>query len=658
MHDMNVSIPARAPLRPALVRILAVLACLAAACAFAVLTPLPAEAHEMPRVRIEATVLEDGVLHVEEERTFAFDDEVNGVFWTIPIAKNEQGRPSWVDVASLGAAIVGEDGAEHALERTGEAQPGDDGVFTVAEENDVIRIQLFSPHADDTQATFRLSYDLTGAVMAWADTAELYWRFVGPDWEESSENVELTVRFAGADASGEDARVGENFRAWAHGPLEGEVALDGAAPNVTATVPRVRDGEYAEVRSVFPRSWVPGLAPVGDAGETERMDHVLSEEAGFAEDANARRAQMQALVSVGSGAQIALPAVLLVVVAAYRIVRCRAPKPDFQQEYLREVPTDAHPATVAAFMDDGRVGRRSFVVTLMKLTDEGVIGVSDHPAKDAGGESSYRLVLRDPARLGASGIDGAALRLFFREGAQSSSFAALSTCTSGDALTAEALTSGFSDAVERDLKARGLVASVDTFKSVATVAAAVLFCASLILALTTDGATLLPFGIGLALTIVALVIALTARIVTREAAELRARCEAFRHWIERAARTGEAVDFDSEEGHRMLVYASAVGVGEGTLRRLVSQTDESAAHAVDGVADVAYAGVASYPYPLMWWFWPHYGMHASPMHDASDAYGSAVASVAVSSGSSAAGTGGGFSFGGGGGVGGGGGGTF
>ena len=658
MHDMNVSIPARAPLRPALVRILAVLACLAAACAFAVLTPLPAEAHEMPRVRIEATVLEDGVLHVEEERTFAFDDEVNGVFWTIPIAKNEQGRPSWVDVASLGAAIVGEDGAEHALERTGEAQPGDDGVFTVAEEDNAIRIQLFSPHADDTQATFRLSYDLTGAVMAWADTAELYWRFVGPDWEESSENVELAVRFAGAGASADTAVVGENFRAWAHGPLEGEVALDGADSNVTATVPRVRDGEYAEVRAVFPRSWVSGLAPVGDAAQTERMDHILSEEAGFAEDANARRAQMQTLISVGSGAQIALPAVLLVVVAAYRIVRCRAPKADFQQEYLREVPTDAHPATVAAFMDDGRVGRRSFVVTLMKLTDEGVIGVSDHPAKDAGGESSYRLVLRDPARLGASGIDGAALRLFFREGLQSSSFAALSTCTSGDALTAEALTSGFSDAVERDLKARGLVASVDTFKSVATVAAAVLFCASLILALTTDGATLLPFGIGLALTIVALVIALTARIVTREAAELRARCEAFRHWIERAARTGEAVDFDSEEGHRMLVYASAVGVGERTLRRLVSQTDESAAHAVDGVADVAYAGVASYPYPLMWWFWPHYGMHASPMHDASDAYGSAVASVAVSSGSSAAGTGGGFSFGGGGGVGGGGGGTF
>ena len=658
MHDMNVSIPARAALRPIVTRTLAVIACLVAACALAALTPLSAEAYEMPHVRIEATVLEDGALHVEEERTFAFDDEVNGVFWTIPIATNEQGRPSWVDVASLGAAIVDEAGAERALERVGEAQPGDDGVFTVSEEDDAIRIQLFSPHADDTQATFRLSYGLTGAVMAWADTAELYWQFVGPDWEESSENVELAVRFADAGASADTAVVGENFRAWAHGPLEGEVALDGADSNVTATVPRVRDGEYAEVRAVFPRSWVSGLAPVDDAAQTERMDHILSEEAGFAEDANARRAQMQTLISVGSGAQIALPAVLLVVVTAYRIVRCRTPKADFQQEYLREVPTDAHPATVAAFMDDGRVGRRSFVVTLMKLTDEGVIGVSDRPAKDTGGAASYRLVLRDPARLAESGIDGAALRLFFREGAQSSSFAALSTCTSGDALTAEALTSGFTDAVERDLKARGLVASVDTFKSVATVAAAVLFCASLILALATDGATLLPFGIGLALTIVALVIALTARIVTREAAELKARCEAFRHWIEHAARTGEAVDFDSEEGRLMLVYASAVGVGEGALRRLVSQTDESAAHAVDGVADVAYAGVASYPYPLMWWFWPHYGMHASPMRDASDAYGSAVASVAVSAGSSAAGTGGGFSFGGGGGVGGGGGGTF
>ena len=163
----------------------------------------------MPRVVIDAVVGADGALNITEERTFAFDDEVNGVFWTVPIMQNEQGRPSWVDVASIEASLV-EDGSARELARTGEAEPGDDGVFTVAEEDDNLRIQLFAPHEADTQATFRLTYALTGAVMAWADTAELYWQFVGPDWDEPARNVSLTVRFAAA--SGAPAEVGETFR--------------------------------------------------------------------------------------------------------------------------------------------------------------------------------------------------------------------------------------------------------------------------------------------------------------------------------------------------------------------------------------------------------------------------------------------------------------
>ena len=170
-------------------RIWLALAVLIAALACA--RPVSARAYEMPRVVIDAVVGADGVLNITEERTFAFDDEVNGVFWTVPIVQNEQGRPSWVDVASIEASLV-EDGSARELARTGEAEPGDDGVFTVAEEDDSLRIQLFAPHEADTQATFRLTYALTGAVMAWADTAELYWQFVGPDWDEPAQNVSLT----------------------------------------------------------------------------------------------------------------------------------------------------------------------------------------------------------------------------------------------------------------------------------------------------------------------------------------------------------------------------------------------------------------------------------------------------------------------------------
>ena len=61
---------------------------------------LPAVAFgvEMPNVDIRATVQADGSLMVEEARTFEFDDDVNGVYWTIPYARNEQGETSSIMV--------------------------------------------------------------------------------------------------------------------------------------------------------------------------------------------------------------------------------------------------------------------------------------------------------------------------------------------------------------------------------------------------------------------------------------------------------------------------------------------------------------------------------------------------------------------------------
>lgn len=89
---------------------------------------------------------------------------------------------------------------------------------------------------------------MTGAVMNWADTAELYWKFVGDGWSADSDDVEMEVRFANA-AAGTAAVKGDNFRAWGHGPLTGDVSLDEDEPMVTYTIPwrasgRIRRGTH------------------------------------------------------------------------------------------------------------------------------------------------------------------------------------------------------------------------------------------------------------------------------------------------------------------------------------------------------------------------------------------------------------------------------
>ena len=60
-----------------------------------------ADTYSLPRVNIQAQVMENGDLHVTEARTFEFEDTVNGVYWDIPFAQNEQGYPSSMTVLSV-----------------------------------------------------------------------------------------------------------------------------------------------------------------------------------------------------------------------------------------------------------------------------------------------------------------------------------------------------------------------------------------------------------------------------------------------------------------------------------------------------------------------------------------------------------------------------
>ena len=231
---------------------------------------LPAAAHadgySMTQTYIGATVEADGSLSVVEGRQFDFDDDINGVFWEINTGTNQQGGTAGVDVLSV-------EEEDTAFNKVDSANKGDSGVYTVEQTGDGVRIKVFSPHESGASAIYYVSYSMTGAVMNWADTAELYWKFVGDGWSADSDDVEMEVYFANA-AAGTAAVKGDNFRAWGHGPLTGDVSLDADEPMVTYTIPCVHQGEFAEARIAFPGDWVPQLAASGE----ERMSTILSEE--------------------------------------------------------------------------------------------------------------------------------------------------------------------------------------------------------------------------------------------------------------------------------------------------------------------------------------------------------------------------------------------
>ena len=186
--------------------------CALVACALLLLPAVArADGYSMTQTYIGATVEADGSLTVVEGRQFDFDDDINGVFWEINTGSNQQGGAASVDV-------LGVEEGDAAFNKVDYANKGDRGVYTVEQTGDGVKIKVFSPHESGDSAIYYVSYTMTGAVMNWADTAELYWKFVGDGWSADSDDVEMEVRFANA-AAGTAAVKGDNFRAWGHGPL-------------------------------------------------------------------------------------------------------------------------------------------------------------------------------------------------------------------------------------------------------------------------------------------------------------------------------------------------------------------------------------------------------------------------------------------------------
>lgn len=617
-----------------------------------------ADTYSLPRVHTQAQVMENGDLFVTEARTFSFEDDVNGVYWEIPFARNEQGQASSItvlDVQELDDAVV--DGSEAEARRATQpmrevawAESGDAHVYTVEDTGEGLKLKVFVPREDGDEVTLWVSYMIEGAVMAWPDTAELYWQFIGSGWEEDAEDVRLDVTFAGA-AQGTPAITGTadaaNLRAWGHGPLDGEVSLDVADPtdpHVTLTAPTVRAGQFAEVRAVFPADWVPGLAPSGES----RLDGVIAEETAWANEANARRERARRTAVIGTAIFVVGPALMLALVIYLRKTKYANYKSTFDETYFRDIPSKDHPAVLSALMHGGSVQDCAFIATLMKLTDDRVIKVSHRTRTEDGflgmgkkkvEEYSIQLIARE---LTTDPIDQAALDLYFGSDAKNGTARYLSTFQSLDDVGEQL--QAFKDQVVAGLKLRRLTNLVPIeFKVGVIFVCIMLGCGGLIFTMKTDGVSFPFIAAGVAMAIAAAVFAGTAKQYTPGAVELLCRCQALERWLVDFTNLDEAVPDDLILWNKMLVLAAAFGVSDEVLRQLADAVPVDLRESEDGI----------YYYPSYVWYHRFGGM-GSPMSEMHDSYQALVSS----SSSSGSGGGGGFSGGGGGGVGGGGGGTF
>lgn len=608
-----------------------------------------AKEYSCPQVAISATVDEAAALHVREQRVFDFDGDFTAVWWELG-----ENLPVDASVAIAGVSMSPDTGGtpqwQPMQEVPFQSQWRDSGgpqtVPAWSYDETFNTVYAFFDISDEKVA-FQLEYVVNNGVRVYNDVAELYWQFVGSGWAVDSSNVEASIALP--VPAGAEVVAGDTVRAWGHGPLDAEVAIqpDGV---VDFDVPRVSAGEYAEARIAFPAEWVSQVDPSVTYGY-DYLDSILAEEQQWADEANARRTLARWLLFGVGG--LCLVSIAVAVVLYFRFGR--EYKPQFSDEYWRDVPEPGmQPAVVSRLMHWGSTDTKDLIATIMSLSQKGVLRIDavQHPDERGRMIDDYQITLLPAAREVTDPVEKATLDFLFKEVPGRSDVRWMDEITHfGEssprsyiaavnkwqkALTAEVKREGF-------FEHRGnvLMGAVSTY-------AVLLGFVGMLITIATENFWPVVFTFATAFVLVPL--SMTMRRRSRRANEIMARCNALKKWLQDFSRIDERPPTDVKVWGQLMVYAYLMGVAKQAiqeLRRVMPQVfDES-----------AYDGSAGIP----WWYWysrpvgMHSGVSLADALDRSVANTLQSAIAATSPSSSGSGGGGGFSGGGGGGFGGGGG---
>ena len=127
--------------------------------------------------------------------------------------------------------------------------------------------------------SFEMSYTIIDAVKNYADCSEFYWQFISTKSAIPSRKITGTITLPTNVINNED------FRVWAHGPLNGNITKT-SSNSCTFEIENLSSNTMLEARVVTPTYIFPNNT---NTSSTSKLNSILSQEQKWAEEANQKR---------------------------------------------------------------------------------------------------------------------------------------------------------------------------------------------------------------------------------------------------------------------------------------------------------------------------------------------------------------------------------
>lgn len=309
----------------------------------------------IPNWHIESMLLENGDLSITEYITFKFEGKFNGVFREVVLDKT-----SGIEDIKV-AEIIRNDELEYA--RVNNAKKGDSAVYLIVEDEDVKKIQIFSPSKDE-EKTFKISYTVKNVAIRYNDIGELYYKFLGNENETPIDNFTVEIKLPKND-------VDDKVRIFAHGPLNGKI-IRKTNDIVYMQVKDVPRKTYVEGRILFPIDFIPNSSNIVNKNNYE---NILNQELAFQRSME-EKAVLDLAVKKTLGNISFIAAIAELFIFIILLLKLKRGNNTIEISWSASIPEECTPA-VAAYLTNMAIDTNTIIATILDLFRKGYIRIDE-----------------------------------------------------------------------------------------------------------------------------------------------------------------------------------------------------------------------------------------------------------------------------------------
>ena len=348
--------------------------------------------YDIKHYYIEAQVLENGDMDVSEAIYMkgSFNGYIRDILYRSDASDSLYNASNITDVEVYG---VSNPAISFDVFNTGEkfretdyASNGDKNKYVLSNIYDGISLKMFYQTHNSTTA-FIIKYKLKDVVIMHDDVAEVKWNFIGWNYEDDIEDLQIKVYLPKTDDS-------DYFRIWANSQnnLIGNVEKI-ANEGVYAYTESLDAYDPLTVRFTFDKNLLNN-ALVKKHSNKSSFEEILAEEEQNAKQANERRESMKQKYFLAVGLSIAYLVALIVIWVYTYLIHDKERKPMFNLKYNREF-IDDYNVEVIDYLMHKNITSNALSASIMNLIYKKNIKFEEIPSTNKKKDYLFTLVNRD-----------------------------------------------------------------------------------------------------------------------------------------------------------------------------------------------------------------------------------------------------------------------